>query len=121
MALHVKLEMDNTQTILMKRNLEKNGSAQRFLTSEIKRLSHPYTPFMNGPLKNQAVVGDGTLTYNQIYAKYQWYGKSKLGKSFTYGRNGSGLRGPKWVLRMWADRGNEVVESVAKYVGGKTG
>lgn len=121
MATTIKLEMDDTQKILLKRHLNENGLAQRFMTSEIKRLSHPYTPFMNGPLKNQAVVGNGTLTYNQIYARYQWYGKSKKGKSFVYGRNGSGLRGPKWTLRMWADRGNEVVESVAKFVGGRAG
>lgn len=120
MATTIKIEMDDTQKILLKRHLNENGKGQRFMTSEIKRLCHPYTPFMNGPLKNQAVIGVKTLTYNQVYARYQYYGVSKSGKSnFAYGRNSGGLRGPRWVERMMADRGDELVQSVADFCGGK--
>lgn len=126
MAFTVKLEMDDTQKILLKRHLNENGLAQLFMTSEIKRLSDPYVPMQSGTLKNTAVVEPNKLTYTQIYSKYHWYGKVMAGnprrptsKNMRY--NGAPMRGPKWTLRMWSDRGNEVVQSVARFVGGRAG
>lgn len=116
-TVKIKNEMDSVQKILLKRNLNKNSEAQRFMTSEIKRISDPYTPFMNGPLKNTAEVGINKLTYGQIYSHYQWKGVSKNGKKFNY--SGGSMRGPRWVERAWADRGNEVIKSVANFVGGR--
>ena len=42
MSFKVKVEMDKTQKILLKRHLNKNGKAQKFLTGEIKRFSDTY-------------------------------------------------------------------------------
>lgn len=109
MATRVNLEIDPADKILLKRSLDKNGKGQRFFTSEVKRLSDPYTPFRTGHLKNSATVLPGKIIYNAPYARKQWYdGREK------------GLRGPYWVKRMWSDRGKEIVASVAKYCGGKT-
>jgi hypothetical protein len=32
---------------------------------------------------------------------------------------GAPMRGRFWVLRMWADRGNDIVKTMEKFVGGK--
>ena len=83
------LKMDPTQKILLKRSLNKNGNGQRFLTSEIRRMSDPYVPLLHGPLKNTAVVETNRIIYIQPYAAVNWY-KNK----------GKGKRGKQWVLRM---------------------
>ena len=49
------------------------------------------------------------LTHNAPYARKQYYEN-----------NGNGLRGSHWTERMWADRGKEIIQSVAAYCGGKT-
>lgn len=109
MATTVKINLDPTEKILLKRNLDKNGTAQRFFTSEVRRLSDPYIPFDNGPLKNTAVEDIDKITYVQVYARKQYYENK-----------GRGLRGPFWDKRMWADRGKEITESVAKFCGGRS-
>ncbi len=71
-------------------------------------MSDTYVPFLNGPLKNTAVETTYYIKYITPYAKKQ-YNENK----------GKGLRGKYWDKRAWADRGHEVLVSVAKFVGGK--
>lgn len=104
----VRINIDPTDRILLKRNLNKNGKAQRFFTGEVRRLSDSYTPFKTGQLKQQVRVEANKLTYTQPYAKKQYYENK-----------GNGIRGKQWVPRMWADKGKLIVQSVAKFVGGK--
>lgn len=95
--------------ILLKRSLNKNGEGQRFFTHEVRRLSDPYVPKRSGKLKNTAVETKTSITYNTPYARRQYYE-----------HKGDGLRGSHWTERMWADRGKEIVRSVAAFCGGKT-
>lgn len=108
MATKIKLTMDPADKIMLKRNLNKNGNGQKFLTSEIRRMSDPYVPLLHGPLKNTAVVETDRIIYIQPYAAVNWYTNK-----------GKGKRGKQWVLRMWADRGKDIVKSVANYCGGR--
>lgn len=102
------LKMEPTQRILIKHNLNKNGNGQKFLTHEIRRLSDPYVPFDTGVLKNTAVEEVNRIIYVAPYAMKQWYENK-----------GSGKKGKMWCIRMWSDRGNDIVNSVANYCGGK--
>lgn len=104
----IKINIDPVDKILLKRNLNRNGKAQRLFTAEVKRLSDPYVPFRLGNLKREVRVEPNKIIYTQPYAKQQYYENK-----------GKGLRGKQWVSRMWADRGKEIVQSVAKFVGGK--
>lgn len=108
MATKIKITLDPKSKILLKRSLNKNGAAQKFFTHEVRRLSDPYVPFMNGPLKNTALEKESSIEYVQPYARKQYYENK-----------GSGLRGKLWDRRMWATRCNQIVQSVAKYTGGK--
>jgi hypothetical protein len=124
----LKIKVDiNTAKIMKQRGLGGDNRAQIFLASEVKRLSDPYVPMQQGALKNNAVIAsDGSaLTYTQPYAHYQYYGevmagrapKHYTGKALTY--SGGGLRGSNWDKRMIIDRGDDLTESIAKFVGGK--
>lgn len=103
--------------ILRKRGLGSNGKAQKFLSSEIARKANPYVPFRSGNLKNiQVRVLSNCIIYYAPYAKKQYYDNTGNGKQ---GTNKGGLRGKLWIPRMWADHGQEIIKSVADFVGGK--
>lgn len=120
-----KIEMESFKEMALKRNLQKDGQAQQFFTNEVARLSDEYVPFDNGPLKNTKKVKAHSIEYVQPYAQYQWHGvvmagnpRTPTGKPLHCG-NGQ-LRGKEWTNRMWADRGQEIVKSVADFVGGRS-
>lgn len=104
-----KLNLDPIEKIELRRSINRNGKAQRFLTHEIRRVSDPYVPFRNGPLKNTAREEVSRIVYIQPYAKTQWNQN-----------RGNGIRGKMWVLRAWADHGKEIVHSVAAFAGGRS-
>lgn len=109
MGTNIELKIDPADKILLKRNLNRNGKGQQFFTHEVRRLSDPYVPFLNGTLKNTAQELTSRIEYVQPYARRQYYEN-----------RGNGLRGSHWTERMWADRGKEIIQSVAAYCGGKT-
>lgn len=109
MSVKVNIDIDPADKIKLKRNLNKNGKAQQFLSTEIRRVSDPYVPFRKGSLKNTAVARKESIEYVQPYAKKQWYENK-----------GKGLRGKMWVTRAWADKGKQILKAVASFVGGRT-
>lgn len=102
----VKINLDSTEQILLKRHLNRNGAAQQFFTSEVARICDAYIPSDTGLMKNSRIIGVDKITYPQIYSRKQ-YNENK----------GKGLRGKLWDKRAWADRGKEVVQSVAQFSG----
>lgn len=105
--MKVKVTLDPA-TVLANRKLGKGGQAQRFTVSEVRRQTDPYVPLLNEPLKNTAVEHEDSIEYVTPYARRQYYE-----------HKGKGLRGSQWEKRMWADRGQEITQSVADYIGGK--
>lgn len=104
--MKVTLKLKPLKKILGERGIDRTG--QMVLTSEVRRVSDPYVPFEDGPLKNTARVEPKKLTYVQPYAKKQYYENK-----------GSGLRGKDWVGRAMVDRLMEVLNTVAHFVGGR--
>ena len=117
MSTKVTINLDSTQKILLKRNLNENGKAQKFFTSEVARYSDRYVPFQDGNLKNTVKISTRKLIYIQPYSRRQYYENSGRGKE---GMSRGGLRGKQWDKRMWADRGSGIVKSIAKFVGGRS-
>lgn len=115
--MQVKLMMDPTDKILLKRSMNKNGAAQKFFTHEVRRHCDPYVPMQTGILKNTAVEHTDYIEYVQPYARRQYYENAGTGMKGTGGSKG--LRGKLWDKRMWADRGKEIVQSLARYCGGR--
>ena len=123
--MNVKVDF-NVNEILSKRGLGKSDKVQKYLASEVVRLSDKYVPFQQGALKNQCTIAsDGSqIVYTQPYAHYQYYGqvmagrppKQYTGDSLTY--NGAPMRGARWTERMLADKRKEIENNVEKYIGG---
>lgn len=118
MATKVRVEMNDTQKILLKRYLNKNGEAQMRFSKECAKWMNNYIPFFTGRLKDWNVqVNKNNVTYNAPYARKQYYTNKGMGKQ---GTSLGGLRGKMWDKRMWNDRGNEIVKSIAQFVGGRS-
>lgn len=109
MGATVSLQMDPADKIKLKRKLGSNKQAQKFFTHEVRRLCDPYVPFATGMLKNTAIERTTQIEYIQPYARRQYYENK-----------GNGLRGKEWDKRMWADKGPQILQSVARYCGGTT-
>lgn len=113
----VRIEMNSTQKILLKRYLNKNGEAQVEFTKEVAKNCNNYTPFKTGRLKDMMItIGIDKITYNAPYAAKQYYTNSGNGKQ---GTSNGGLRGKVWDKRMWIDKGDSIVKTIADFVGGK--
>lgn len=110
MGTKITLQMDPADRILLRRNLNQNGKAQQFFTHEVRRQCDPYVPMRTGVLKDTAIEHDTYIEYVQPYARRQYYE-----------HRGNGLRGPQWDRRMWPNRGPQIVQAVANYVGGRKG
>ncbi len=74
---------------------------QKFIDSEVLRLSDPYVPMKTGMLKKSGisgtVIGSGVVEYTAPYGKRQYYTNS-----------GNGQRGKMWFERMKADHKDEI-------------
>lgn len=125
----------NANKILASRGLGSSKKAQKYLASEVKRLSDPYTPFQQGILQNTATIAaDGSqIVYTPPYAHYQWEGivrgpnytngvifwsgkapKQPTGEKLTY--NGGPMRGPRWTERMLADKRKEIENNLEVFI-----
>lgn len=118
MSTVIRLQLDSTQRILLKRNLNKDGQAQKFFTKEVERIMNPYVPWLTGNLKDTSVtINTSNVIYNAPYAQVQYRTNIGMGREgFSHG----GLRGSMWDKRAWNARGDEVVRKVATFVGGRT-
>ncbi|EPS55299.1 TPA: minor capsid protein [Clostridium botulinum] len=113
MATTVKIQIDKTEKILLKRYLNKNGQAQIKFTQEVAKQCNNYVPFLTGRLKDMSVeLKIDKLIYNAPYAAKQYYTNK--------GGNRGALRGKYWDKRMWSDKGDKIVQTIADFAGGRT-
>lgn len=118
MATKVRIQMESTQKILLKRYLNKNGEAQAKFTQEVAKESNNYIPFETGRLKDSMIEFKvNKIIYHAPYARKQYYGNKGLGKQ---GMALGGLRGKYWDRRMWNDKGEKIVQTIADFVGGRS-
>lgn len=121
----MKIKVDiNANKILASRGLGSSKKVQKYLASEVKRLSDPYVPMRQGTLKNTATIAsDGSqIVYSAPYAHYQWEGKvmggrapkKYTGDNLTY--SGGAMRGPRWTERMMIDKRSEIENSVETFI-----
>lgn len=102
--------------------------AQRFVDSEVLRLSEPYLPFQTGGLRDAGIAGtvpgSGEVVWNGPYARYLYYGKVMVGrapKQLTdrdLRFHGAPRRGAFWFERMMADKGKQIIAKARKIAGG---
>lgn len=90
--------------------------AQRFVDSEILRLSEPFIPLQTGMLIKSGIlgtdVGSGEVKWIAPYAKAQYYSPRKPGSET------GPLRGPAWFERMKANYKEQIVTGARRLAGG---
>ena len=139
MKMKVKTDI-HPVTILRARGLGDSPKARVFLAQTVANLCDPYVPMSPGSgahMKEQYIIAsDGSsITYRGPYAHFQYMGevmvgvktgspysksgepKRGTGRALDY--HGAPMRGKEWDKRMLADRGDEVTNAVADFVGGK--
>lgn len=90
--------------------------SQKFVDSEILRLSEPYIPLLTGTLIKSGIlgtqIGEGEVKWIAPYAKAQYYSPRVPGS--VTGPN----RGPFWFERMKQAHGRKIISDAKKIVGG---
>ena len=111
----VELDFGSVNDMLSDVGLLPMGTVQKFIDSEVIRLSDPYVPFRTGMLKSSAiaatVIGSGMVVWNTPYARKMFYNPQ-----FNF--NGAPMRGAYWAERMAADRLDEIVRGAERLAGG---
>lgn len=111
----VVLDFGSVNDMLNDVGLLPMGKVQKFIDSEVIRLSDPYVPFRMGMLKDSAiaatVIGSGIVVYSTPYARKMFYNPQ-----FNF--NGAPMRGAYWAERMAADHLDEIVQGAERLAGG---
>lgn len=137
------VDMDVSAVADAIKSFEPGGSAQRFFTNELMRLSDDYVPMNSGVLKNSAKAEKGgtAIIYETPYARYHWYGKMMADPVYGKGaffKEGYGFwsrpnvekvltdknmkyqesprRGPRWVERCFIDNKDKLIDAVLEYI-----
>lgn len=91
------------------------SESQKFVDSEVLRLSEPYIPLRTGMLIKSGIlgtdIGSGTVKWIAPYARAQYYRARKPGTQT------GALRGPYWFQRMKASHGRKLVERARRIAG----
>jgi len=93
--------------------------AQKYLDSEILRLSEPYTPLQTGMLIKSGTlgteIGSGLIVWVAIYARRNYYSPREPG------RETGPLRGPFWFERMKKAHGKQLLVGAKQLAGNGVG
>ncbi len=113
----VRIELKDTKKILFKPHLQNNREVQLLFTKEVAKQCNNYTPFKTGRLKDMMVeLQTDKIIYNAFYAFKQYYGNKGNGnQSILLGV----LRDKVRYKKMWIDKGDKIVESIAGFCGGR--
>lgn len=92
------------------------SESQKFVDSEVLRLSDPYIPLRTGMLIKSGilgtVIGNGEVAWIAPYAKAQYYRVRKPGSQT------GALRGPYWFQRGKAVWGRKLIADARRIAGG---
>lgn len=92
------------------------SDAQKFVDSEVLRLSEPYTPLRTGMLVKSGTlgttIGSGLVQWIAPYAKAQYYSARPAGSET------GPLRGPQWFQRGKEVWGGQIIAGARKIAGG---
>lgn len=104
----------------------KFSRVQKYVDSEVLRLSDKYTPFKSGFLKKSGIlgtdIGSGEVQYIAPYSRYQYHGKVMIGKApkkvtnkdLQY--NGAPQRGAKWFEVMKVNHKEDIFRGARRFL-----
>ena len=113
----LRLELYGIKESLEKRGLLQDGTAQKYVDSEVLRKCAPMVPFDTGELMRSGIretkIGSGQVIYSTQYARRWYYEPAKF--------QGAPTRGNYWFHRMIKNGGKaEILKGLARLTGGKS-
>lgn len=115
--------------ILHSKGLNEGGRVQKYVDSEVLRLSVPYLPFQQGELKASGetgtIIGSGEACYNTPKARYLYYGKVMAGRApkrvtaANLKYHGGPMRGAFWFERMKVAHMEGILRGAGRLAGGE--
>lgn len=120
----MSLKMQPTSKIKARLGIEPNGRVQKFFTNTCYKHMDKYVPMSDlesaGNLRTIVDIQPDSITYESLYAEYQYYGMRKDGTHVVKHYTTPGT-GPYWDRRMVSAEMKDVVEEVQNFVnnGGK--
>ncbi len=106
--------------ILKNKGLDAHGAVQRYIDQSALSYAEPFVPRRSGRLiasgRSATRIGSGVICYGAPYARYQYYGVSRTGKSLRY--HGGGSRGSFWFARMKSAYLQKILAGAARIAGG---
>ena len=114
----MSFKMNPTTQIKAKLGLQPNGRVQKFFTNTCYRYMDKYVPQRDGNLRTIVDIQADSITYEQEYAKYQYYGMRKDGSHVVKNYTTPGT-GPYWDKRMVSAEIKDVIKEVQNEIGGK--
>lgn len=112
------VKLKPTSEIKARLGLEPNGRVQKFFTNTCYKHMDKYVPQRDGNLRTIVDIQPDSITYEQEYASYQYYGMRKDGSRPVRNYTTPGT-GPYWDKRMVSAEMQDVVKEVQDYIGGK--
>ena len=112
------VKMQPTSVIKARLGIEPNGRVQKFFTNTCYKHTNKYVPKDEGNLRIIVDIKSDSITYQSPYARYQYYGVSKNGKTFNYTTPGTG---PYWDKKMASAEMQDVVKEVQNFINKRGG
>ena len=112
------VKLKPTSEIKARLGIEPNGRVQKFFTNTCYKHMDKYVPQRDGNLRTIVDIQADSITYEQVYAKYQYYGMRKDGSHVVKNYTTPGT-GPYWDKKMVSAEIQDVVKEVQDYIGGK--
>lgn len=113
------VKLKPTSEIKARLGIEPNGKVQKKFTHSCRKHMDKYIPFDTGTLATSVDEQPDSITYEQLYAHYQYKGISKSGNELNYHKDKHPLAGSYWDKRMVSAEIQDVVKEVQDYIGGK--
>lgn len=131
--MNVKVQMRPAGEIVRRKGLNKDGSVQKFHTSNVLRRIVKYMPYRTGATIKltiaQTDLSNPFIVTDTPYAKYLYYGKAMAGRApkqvtdrdLNYTRTKNQRAGPFWDRALKAAEGDAIAADLQRYInrGGK--
>lgn len=131
MIKSVKVLLNDTNSIIRRLGIDKNGKATEHFRDLCDKYMDSYIPMESGALKNnKSYPSNHEIQYNSPYAHYMYKGqlmvapsgsawarkgekKHYVGKALTYR---GGKRGANWDKRMYNDKKYQLASDMTKFM-----
>ena len=112
------IKMKPTSQIKARLGIQPNGRVQKFFTNECVKAMDKYIPMREGNLRLIKDERSDSVTYESLYAKYQYYGMREDGSRPVRNYTTPGT-GPYWDKRMVSVDMPDIVKRIQDKFGGK--